>query len=142
MIGKVISLSGGERRLLARALLLVVAYRIALQVMPVCRIRKLASCPAGNSPALGKLAPDRVAWAVEAASRRVPGATCLTQALALQRLLAKDGHDAEIRIGVAKGEGGGLDSHAWLVCHGRVLAGDDGDLGRYEPILSLGLERP
>jgi hypothetical protein len=56
-------------------------------------------------------------------------------------LLAMAGHPAEIRIGVAKGEKG-IDSHAWVVCHGRVLAGDDGALGRYEPILSLGTERP
>ena len=141
-IGKVIAMPTRERLLLGRAFFLVVACRLALHLAPPSSLRGLAARPQGRSPTLEQFSPSRLAWAVRAAARRVPGATCLTQALALQRLLAKAGHDAEIRIGVAKSEGGGLDSHAWVVCHGRVLVGDDGDLGRYEPILSLGLERP
>ena len=141
-IGKLIAMPGRERLLLARALFMVVACRLALLLAPASHLRRLAARPEGKSAALAQFSPSRLVWAVQVASRRLPGATCLTQALALQRLLAKAGHDAEIRIGVAKSEGGGLDSHAWVVCHGRVLVGDDGDLGRYEPILSLGLERP
>lgn len=133
-----LAMPAGERRLLARALFLVVAFRVALRVMDWPRIRALAARSVDRSAVLAKLPPVRLAWAVQAAARRVPGATCLTQSLALHHLLAKAGHAAEIRIGVARSERGGLDSHAWVVCHGRVLVGDIGDLERYQPILSMG----
>jgi len=129
---------GAERRLLVRALCLVVAFRIALRVMDWSRIRALAARSEGRSAALAKLPPVRLAWAVRAAARRVPGATCLTESFALNHLLAKAGHAAEIRIGVARSQQGGLDSHAWVVCHGKVLVGDTGDLERYQRILSMG----
>ena len=132
----------GERILLGRALFAVASCRIALYVLPTSPIQRLAARPELKSPTLAQFSPERLAWAVQAAARRVPGATCLTQALALHRLLAKAGHASEIRIGVAKGERGSLESHAWVVCDGRVLVGDGGDLARYEPILSLGAEHP
>lgn len=133
---------GRDRRLLARALFTVIAFRIALHVAPSSRIPEIAARRASRSPFLAGFPPERLAWAVRASARRVPAATCLTQALSLYRLLAMGGHAAEIRIGVAKGSDGGLDSHAWVVCHGRVLEGDGGDPVRYQPILSLGTGRP
>ncbi len=132
----------GEKLLLARVLLLVVAFRIALWIVPASRIRELAARPVKSSPSLAVFPPEHLAWAVRAAARRVPRATCLTQALALRRLLAKAGHAAEIRIGVAKGKDRELDSHACVVCHGRALVADGEDPGRYSPILSLGAGRP
>jgi len=135
---KLLAMPAGERRLLVRALCLVFAFRVALRVMDWSRIRALAARSEGRSAVLAKLAPVRLAWAVRAAARRVPGATCMTQSFALRHLLAQAGHAAEIRIGVARSERGGLDSHAWVVCHGSVLVGDTGDLERYRPILSMG----
>ena len=58
-----------------------------------------------------------------AASRRVPKATCLTQAIALRTLLARDGKESELRIGVAKAEDGRLEAHAWLESDGRIVIG-------------------
>jgi hypothetical protein len=65
---------------------------------------------------------DRLVWAVEVASRRIPGATCLCRALALQRLLAKNGHGSELRIGIEKNSDR-FGAHAWLVHGGKVLIG-------------------
>ena len=45
---------------------------------------------------------SRLEWAVRAAGRRVPMASCLTQALALQFLLGRSGHFSEVLIGVRK----------------------------------------
>lgn len=135
---KLLAMPAGEQRLLARAFCLVVAFRIALRVMDWSRIRALAARSERRSAVPATFPPGRLAWAVQAAARRVPGATCLTQSLALHHLLARAGHAAEIRIGVARSEGAGLDSHAWVVCHGRVLVGGIGDLDRYQPILSIG----
>jgi len=70
----------------------------------------------------GSIAVDRLTWAVKVASRMMPGATCLCRALALQRLLAKNGHGSELRIGVEK-EGDRFGAHAWLVHGDRVLIG-------------------
>ena len=44
-------------------------------------------------------------------------ATCLCKALALQRLLARNGHHSELRIGVDKVDGQ-FTAHAWLVHNG------------------------
>ena len=77
---------------------------------------------------------QRIAWAVRAASKGVPHATCLTQALAAQVLFARHAHAVDLRIGVAKGEAGGLEAHAWLEHGGRVVVGNVRDLGRYVPL--------
>src|SRR5262245_53237716 len=81
---------------------------------------------AGN----GSTPIDRLAWAVEVVSRRIPGSTCLCRALTLQRLLARNGHESELRIGVAKSENR-FGAHAWLLHNGQVLIGDS-QLGNYE----------
>jgi hypothetical protein len=53
----------------------------------------------------------------------MPGATCLCRALALQKLLARNGHRAELKIGVKK-NGELFSAHAWLVRDDRVLIGE------------------
>lgn len=139
--GRIWAMPRSDRGLLARALLVVLAFRAALYIAPPSRIRRLAARPVDHSASLAGFSPERLAWAVRAAARVIPAATCLTQALSLYWLLAKGGHPAEVRVGVAKGADGGIDSHAWVVCHGRVLVGGCESLERYVPILSLGAEQ-
>jgi len=69
-------------------------------------------------------------WAVETASRHVPGTTCLTEALAGQVILERNGHDSKLRIGVTRGETG-LTAHSWLEHRGEVVVGDAADLSEY-----------
>jgi hypothetical protein len=83
---------------------------------------------------------DRIAWAVSVASRYVPAATCLPQALAVRMLLQQQGYPARLHIGVAKGEGGQLEAHAWVESEGRVVVGNSQDLSRYTPLPSLEVE--
>ena len=64
------------------------------------------------------------------AAVRLPG-TCLVRALALQRLLAEHGHRSELRIGVAKGDGGLL-AHAWLVDGPEILVGGGAQAETYK----------
>jgi hypothetical protein len=68
-----------------------------------------------------------VAWAVAVASRFVPKATCLVQALAGQALLARRGHAARLHIGVSKPEGR-FEAHAWLEDEGRPILGAPGSV--------------
>jgi hypothetical protein len=75
---------------------------------------------------------DRVAFAIPRMGARVPWkGTCLVQALAAQRWLARRGIGSEIVLGARKGDGSGLDAHAWLVAGGRTIVG--GDVEGYEP---------
>jgi hypothetical protein len=50
----------------------------------------------------------------------------LTQALAAHLLLLRNGFDAELCLGVARGPGGNFRAHAWVEQDGRVLIGAKG----------------
>jgi len=124
-------LSRTERRMLLRVLLVVGVARGALLTLPMQRARRLvakvASGSAGDSV-------QRVVWAVKAVSSCLPGATCLTQALAAEALLSHAGLSPQIEIGVAKDKLSGFQAHAWVVCHGQVVLGGQ-QLERYNPLI-------
>ena len=131
-------LSFAELRLLARALVVVIAVRAALWVLP---FRLTRSCverlrrPAGPWQDLALRRIRQVVWAVEAASRRVPGATCLTQSLATQIMLGRLGQRSELHLGVARKQDGQLEAHAWVETQGRVVNG--GAIPRFERFARL-----
>lgn len=78
----------------------------------------------------------RIAWAVTRASRAVPGAACLTQALAAQVLLERHGFPARVQVGVRRSDGAQLLAHAWVESDGRILLGGT-DLSGYTPLAVL-----
>ena len=120
-----VQLTHRDQRLLLEAFITLAACRVRLKTQNIEKLRGWAT-RAGNTAT----AVDRVVWAVEVASRRMPGATCLCRALVLQRLLAKNGHGSELRIGVEK-TNDRFGAHAWLVHNGQVLIGES-QLGKYE----------
>lgn len=128
-LAKLLSLPAEDRWLLGRALATNIEARLALHVLSIDRLRAWATRPgtAGRDV-------ERIVWAGRAAARRTPFATCLSSALALQRLLAANGHDSELHIGVA-GDGGAFAAHAWLERDGRILIGED-DRARYTRLAS------
>jgi len=65
---------------------------------------------------------ERVAAAVRRASQRVPGASCLVQALAGSWMLERRGIASRIRIGVDK-ESGRFSAHAWLTVDDVIVLG-------------------
>ena len=90
---------------------------------PNALLARVADWPMGPWH-VGYHSADRVAWAVEMASWRMPGAkSCLTQALAAQVLLGRRGYPTLLHIGVAKGEQGRFRAHAWLESKGKVVIG-------------------
>jgi hypothetical protein len=129
-----------DRLLLAKALLLVWGIRLGMWLLPFRVLRglqaRLAQGP-GGAEQVCHLTPETVAWAVAAVSRYVPAATCLTQALAAQVLLARRGRAVELRIGVAKGDSGRLEAHAWLESQGAVIFGDQAGLSRFTQLPHL-----
>lgn len=145
-------LSTGERRLLAATIGLTAFIRLALSILPFRTIKGWAESKAGlpgtraMRALVGKtwrgIAPGNIAWAVRIASRYVPAASCLTQALTAQTLLNAAGIENEIHIGVTlqedtgarKGEFG---AHAWVEQGGAVLVGGSERSMRYARILTL-----
>ena len=75
---------------------------------------------------------EDIAWAVRRVSRAVPGATCLTQALAARLLLSRRGHDSRLEIGVSRA-GSRLRAHAWLETNNVVVLGGR-DAAGYTPL--------
>jgi len=124
-----LSMPAESRRLLVRALAINIHARLALHVLSIDRLRAWATEPGTATNDI-----DRLVWAGRAAARRTPFATCLSSALALQRLLARHGHDSELHIGVSS-DGGGFAAHAWVERDGRVLIGEE-EQHRYTRLMS------
>jgi transglutaminase superfamily protein len=128
-----------RRALVLKASFVVAGYRLALTTLPFRWVRSGAARTgrAKGARRVGRCSPEELTWAVAAASRRVPRATCLTQALALQALLGREGYESDLHIGVAKAPDGAFEAHAWLASGGRVLIG--GGVERFTPLVSIGL---
>lgn len=70
----------------------------------------------------GRLAQADAVWAMQHAFRLAPATTCLCKAVALQRLLSRNGHASDLRIGVRLA-GAEFSAHAWLEANGQILVG-------------------
>jgi len=127
-----------EQLLLGRALTILAAVRFALWLLPFKTLQRISAkliqaCARKES----RFSTERRVWAVRVASRYVPRATCLTQALAAQVLLGLGGVPASVRIGVAKEKGGDFEAHAWLESGGKILLGGIDAEQRYTPLLAF-----
>jgi Transglutaminase-like superfamily len=120
-----------DRRLLLRAFFLVALVRTGLFLLSFRTVKRLAARTRRRAPRAHSV--GRCAWAVRASSRYVPGATCLTQALAAQVLLAESGYDSRIEIGVTKDEQRRFRAHAWVVCGEEIVIGG-AEAYRYVPL--------
>lgn len=114
-----LSLEPGDRRLLRQALAAVLVARLALWMADIAWLRRWAAQLASKAHGTQSRPINRIVWAVQAACRRIPGATCLVSSLALQRMLSQHGHASELQIGVAR-NGAAFAAHAWIVCEGEV----------------------
>jgi hypothetical protein len=117
-----------KRRLLLRAFICVSAIRIGLWIMDFAAPRPRAKILRFREYSRGDCV-NEIVWAVRTVSRYFPGASCLTQALAAQALLARSNHQSRIEIGVVK-EGDRFAAHAWLMCDERIVLGGP-DVTRY-----------
>ena len=127
--------------MLLRALSVVCILRLALWILPFRILRSTldrVNPQRTNAPALTFLEAKKIASTVRRASRYVPAASCLTQALATQLLLTRGGVAVVFRIGVAKGINGQFEAHAWLESHGRIIIGKSRDLHRYKVLSRFG----
>jgi hypothetical protein len=105
-------------------------------VLPFKFLRRIVASltlrAAGRKPS-ALVSPERITWAVAAVARRIPRATCLTQALAATLLLSWRGHASTLHLGVAKQVNGSLHAHVWLECRGVILLGEPEE-GAFMPL--------
>jgi hypothetical protein len=115
-----------EKRLFVLAAPVVVGVRLALWLLPSALIvratRRIANPQARSRPARA-VSMMNIVEMVEAVSRRVPRASCLTQALSAQILLWLHGYSATLCLGVAHGADQQFQAHAWLERDGKILIG-------------------
>lgn len=141
---KFLRLSPAERRLLVMATLLLGTIRLRLWLLPYPTLQRILASATERSADLREpshFSAAMIGWAVAVAGRYVPKATCLTQALTAQVLLARAGHPARLRIGVARGGLGQLRAHAWVESQDRIVVGGL-SRGGFTPLLTSQGERP
>lgn len=139
-VRKFLRLQPADRRLLIRSVALVSFIRGWLWLAPYRPLHRLlnrlATKTSDNSK-ISKRYPERAAWAVNAASHRIPGArTCLVEALALEFILQRHGFPADLRLGVCHDPQGRVRAHAWVECDGKIVMGET-DLKNYQPLTTL-----
>lgn len=126
-----IQLAGAERRILIRVGLVVGMTRAALWFLSADTVRRVSARVARGTAG----SVEQLVWAVKTVSRYLPRATCLTQALAAQALLARSGFPSQVEIGVAKDDLQRLQAHAWVVCYGQVVLGGQ-EANHYNSVMS------
>ena len=119
-----------ERSLFLEALWLLLGVRVALQVLPFPTVRRHLERRVAPAHAGGPTR-EQIARAVRGVGRRVPGTTCLAEAVVGHSMLQRHGHPAVLRIGVRRGDSARLDAHAWVECEGTVAIGTVADLSDY-----------
>ncbi len=136
---KFLRLSRSDRQLLLGTFFLLGLVRLGLWLLPFQTLRQiLARISQANPVGEHKYCPpttDKIVWAVNLSSRYMPGgAKCLARALTTQVLMGRHGYSPQLLIGVAKGDGGQLEAHAWVESQGQVVIGHLRDLSRFTPL--------
>jgi hypothetical protein len=136
LLFKFLKFDAGDRHLLIMTLILLAAMRLGLWLLPFRTLLKLLPRISG-SQVTQQVSVGKISWAVKTVSRYIPGVKCLARALTTQVLMNRNGHSCELRIGVAKGEKGILEAHAWIEHEGLIVMGYLADLSRFMPLPSL-----
>ncbi|HEY9632633.1 MAG TPA: lasso peptide biosynthesis B2 protein [Coleofasciculaceae cyanobacterium] len=142
---KFLHLKASDRHLLIVTFTLLGAIRLGLWLLPFRTWRHLLSRLMQAQSKLHKSDPasvSQVVWAVCVVSHYMPGGVkCLARAAATQVLLSRHGHAADLHIGVAKGEEGQLEAHAWVESQGQIVIGNLSNLSRFTPLSTFGGNR-
>ena len=125
--------------------MLLAAVRLGLWIVPFASLQRWTARlarPRDTSSVAVPLPAERIVWAVSAAGRRVPGGrNCLARALTTQTLLARHGHPARLRIGVAHTTEGEFHAHAWVETRDGVVLRES-TLERFTALPVLDREQP
>lgn len=125
-----------ERRRALEAAATLGSVRLALWLLPYRHVRTMfeprrrpGPLPLGDGERAARIAETTAA--IRRGARLIPAASCLTQAIAARRMLARRDVPSTLRIGVAKGDDAHLQAHAWVESGDDVVVGGRPDLDRY-----------
>lgn len=139
-VRRLISLGPGDWRdlLLAQWALLVAQRYVRTQPAGQLTARRDDHSPTAKLPGSGTTRARQIGTAIQRAAKY--GAfrpACLVQAIALRRLLERDGiNGAEIRVGVKQSPEGML-AHAWVELGGQVIGDSPENVRQYSPLDEL-----
>jgi transglutaminase superfamily protein len=117
---------------------LVVLVRGSLWFLSFATVRRLIErrWPAHGSHPRDLAVGQRIGSAVAGVGRRLPGTTCLVEALAADAMLRRRGVAPAVRFGARpRGRGATPDAHAWLECDGIVVVGGSVPIADYAEFL-------
>ena len=126
---KLAQLSLGDMALLLRAFPYVCRAACTVHLLPYRRLQnKLQAIDEMRPRPRSRPVPvEQLARAVNGASRLVPGATCLTRAIAACKLMTSEGYAVRIRFGVSRAAPAPFGAHCWVELEGvPVLGGAEG----------------
>lgn len=119
-------LTGADWLLLGEALPTLAWASLAIAVLPFRRVAAAASLPTRERERAGRVAPRKIAWAVNAWGRRVPWrAVCFQRGLAVHRMLRRRGYESVLHYGVAQEEAKGVLAHVWVSLDGQAVIGGE-----------------
>lgn len=120
-VGRFLALPVVDQWRILQLLPQVAFVRLALWLVPFSTLSRWAARPVRRTSSR----QPAVEWArlVRQASSVVPYASCLTQALVLQRVLHRRGYSCTIQLGVRQDGEAGFAAHAWVEHAGEVLIG-------------------
>ncbi len=122
-----------ERGMVVRTLFWLWFFRLRNLVLPYRLTKKWMSEEIAIDPSAemkNDVVIKEVASSVNRCKRYVPGATCLTQALAARAVMRHYGQASNIRLGVAKSDAS-IEAHAWVEVEGRIVLGRQPNNARY-----------
>ena len=133
LLGRKLSqLPPAELLLLLEALVCLCLASCRVHLLPYRALRRSLRSIDQTPPAppTGQTSVEAIARAVNRASRMVPGAACLTRAIAASRMMKREGYAVRIQFGVAQ-PAEGFGAHCWVELEGVAVLGGTAD---YEPL--------
>ena len=126
-----------EKILFIKAWILLGIVRLGLFLLRFTTLKKVLTTASLLMAKVDQELPeDRLLWAVGTASRYVPKATCLAQALTAHLFLKQSRQQASLHIGVKGSEEGRINAHAWVESRGKVIIGGPNP-GDFTSLLTL-----
>jgi hypothetical protein len=129
-------LNWAAKQLFLYTFLLLIGIRLGLRFLNFAQLQRLTDrLGSMYHPNPSQYTLTGIVWAVNLSTKFMPGgAKCLARALTTQILMQQQSYIGEICIGVAKGDRGNLEAHAWVEVQGNVVIGWLPDLARYKPL--------
>lgn len=132
----------GGKKLFFQAYIVMCLVRLGLLLLPFNRLQDLileSKKLTWLAIAKSEVTVSAIARAVNRSGKYSPGKPmCLARALTTAVLMSIYCFPYQINIGVAKGESGNIEAHAWVTWEGKVMVGNLPDLSRYVPMSAKG----